>query len=242
MVRIFMLGLGILWITAVGLSCGGPNEEPARVLPEPELSELVQRSAQLLVEGGSFHFELQDVDGRTIVAPGLYLVRASGDVAIPRAIRVVMTVGVDNVSSVLEMELRVVDSDGFVADPISGRWRRVDAAGLPVNFVALEQTIRTIVTQVGGLRDGGLESGSGQPQRRISGNVSPAVFGSLFSGALTPSTTPIEIEMSIGVDDALLSHVEIKGAILASDLASARRTLLLSKYGLTVDVGAPPGV
>ena len=232
--------LAIIWCIAFAVACDRPGTLDSKTLTEADLVGIVQRSAQNLIEGGSFHFDLQDVDGRTAVAPGLYLVRASGDVAIPRAISVVMTVGVD--VGVLEMELRVVDGDGFVADPFSGRWRRVDAAELPVNFVALEQTISMIVTQVSGLRDGGLGSGSGQPQRRINGNVSPAVFGNLFSGALTASTTPIEIEMSIGVDDALLSRVDIKGAVLSSDLASARRTLLLSNYGLTVDVAAPPGV
>ncbi len=240
LVRLLVVGL----VAAIGGSCIQRENEPTvRATPTgEELSALVEASAMALVEQENFHFELEDLEGSTLLSPELELVWARGDVQPPAAARGYLGLAAAGAPTApLETEVRVIDGEAFATNPLSGTWSRAQATELPVNLDGLADTIRMLMTGVGSLEYGGTRpAGSGEGDV-VRGTIPASAFRALFDGALKDPAAEVRVEVTIAQRDGLPREIVIDGRLLHTDAAEAQRVLRLTRYGDAEEFGVPPG-
>ncbi|MCY4639056.1 MAG: LppX_LprAFG lipoprotein [Chloroflexi bacterium] len=219
-------------LAAVAGSCGGDGGEPAG-LAAIDAQALLGRAADRMEQLESFRFDLTHENGATVIARGLLMERARGEVVGSDRLRAEVRARAGPLA--VDIEIRIVGEQGWMTNPLTGRWEREDL------------TLASIFDPVGGVtalmraasdaRVVARESIEGADYYRVEATVDSADLGLLIPGAEAGRTLPAQALVS--VEDATVRRVEIRGAASALEAEEIVRRLEISDVGGEFSIEAP---
>jgi LppX/LprAFG-like lipoprotein len=225
------------WLAGVLLSsallvaaCGGDDEEIDTT--DVDVEALLLASAERMEEETAFHFELELENGRVQIVRGINVERAEGDVA--AADRVQFKVEARVGPLLAELELIVLPDEGWITNPLTGRWERerIDID----QFFDPADGITAVMRSITDAEVTGSETIDGVATYRVEATIDSellTLFGNPQSGV------ELELRAWIGVDDPLVHRIEVVGGVLAREEDDLIRRLNLSQFGADFDIKAP---
>ena len=226
LILLVAIGLGLLSVAA----CDGGSEVDAG---DTDPAELMDRATARMGETQAFHFVLEHERGSTVIVRGLAVERAEGDVEGSERLRADLTASAGPIN--VEVSVVVIDGDGWITNPVTGRWER---ESLRISDIFDPATgMAAIVQAIDTPRITGAERIDGTECYRVEAMVDSAALTSLVPGAR--AGTSVAVTAWIGVDDPLLHRVELAGPVSPTDTDDVVRRVTLSRFG-DVDPIAPP--
>ena len=219
-------------LAAVACSCGGGGDETTE-LSVVDARALLLSAADRMEGVESFRFDLTHENGATEIARGLRMERARGEVIGSERLRAEVRARAGPLA--VDVEIRIVDGEGWMTNPLTGRWEREDL------------TLESIFDPVGGVtalmraasdpRLVGRESVDGVDFYRVEAGVASDDLGLLVPGAEAGRT--LVAEALVGVDDPVVRRGLIRGAASAAEDAALVRRLEISGVGEDCAIEAP---
>jgi len=221
-----VVALAVLALAACGDS--GPDVDTSNV----DVEALLTAAADRMDAVDSFRFELEHENGTASIVRGLQMVRASGDVE--GADRMHLQVDVKAGPLNAEIEIIVLPDEGWITNPLTGRWERetIDVA----TFFDPAEGVTGLMRSLDGATVAGAETIDGVDSYRVEAKVKSDLM-TLFGNASEGET--IALKAWIGIDDPLVYRVEAVGAIVTGEPDDLVRRLTLTNFGESFDIQAP---
>lgn len=218
-------------LVAVALAgCGGGGTTAA---PKPEA--IVAKAVAATAKQRSFHFKLT-VDNPAASSSGLSLTRAEGDVIVPDRVKADIAGTYSGIP--LTSKIVFTGPEQFLLNPLSGSWQRFTTKTSPIGFFSPATGVLKAVKGATGLSLAGTETVGGVDTYKLVGKVGArSVTGFLGN---PPSDLQADAEIFVGKDDSLLRELKLTGPIAAGEPSGIARTVVLSRYGESVTIEAPP--
>ena len=224
---------------------------PMRASGNEEATQLLQTAAAAMAELTSFHFEMEPVDGRSMILDNLELRRVVGDVLRPDSFRATITARL----AVVDVDVDVVSVGGavWVTDPTKpGKaWQQVATGGERSDGAAFTDLInpdRLFLAAISLIDEpviDGMEEIDGQECTVVTGSFEPRRLQELASPVAgdpgTPSLLidePVFLTAWIAGDGRVL-RIEEEGPVTASDSNDVIRAITLSAFDAPVEITAP---
>lgn len=227
------LGMAGALALLAAVACSGGGDAETTELAVVDARALLLSAADRMEEVESFRFDLTHENGATEIARGLLMERARGEVVGSERLRAEVRARAGPLA--VDVEIRIVDGEGWMTNPLTGRWEREDL------------TLESIFDPVGGVtalmraasdpRLVGRESVDGVAVYRVEAGVESGDLGLLVPGAEAGRT--LVAQALVGVDDPVVRRVEIRGAASAGEDEEIVRRLEISAVGEDFAIEAP---
>ena len=209
-----------------------PSHTPT---PTPSAPSVLERSAHRMTSLESLTFSLEHVEGVTTLLPGLDMRHVEGRVALPDRFQLTLEAEATGFSAFVQIEVIVLGDEGYMTDPITGRWRRVSPEILPFNFADLGNTLSAIVMSIDAPSFVTTQAQVGMWQ--IRGTVSSDNLRTLAPTAA--SGLEVGLEVWIDRDMALVRKAQIEGPIISTDPSNIIRLLTFDRFDEPVEISPP---
>ena len=218
-----------LLLTAVLVACGDGDEVDT---DEVDVAALLLASADRMEEEPAFHFELEIENGRVQIVRGINIERAEGDIAAADRVHFLVEARVGPLLA--KIELIVLPDEGWITDPITGRWEREDVdVG---QFFDPADGITAVMRTITDAEITGTESIDGIQTYRLESTIASellTLFGNPQSGV------ELQLRAWVGIDDPLVYRIEVVGGVMAREEDDLIRRLNLSQFGADFDIQPP---
>jgi lipoprotein LprG len=229
------LALVAAGVAALAGACGGPSTPTGSGAGSVAL---LQRAKTTFDQTSSFHIKLTSAD---VSGSGIVLEGATGDAVRPNGFSGVLTVA----ESGLPIQIPVVSMGGtfYVQLPLTSGYQTADPSQYgfadPGKLLDPSTGVSTLLTSVQDPVAGGSMRLSGESLQEVSGTEPGAKVKALLTDA-NPSQ-PVAVTFAIDpAESDQLRQVVLTGPLVQSGQNSTY-TLLLTGYGESVSVTAPPG-
>ncbi len=212
------------------VACGGGDSDVDT--SEVDVAALLLASADRMEQEPAFHFELEMENGRIQIVRGINIERAEGNIA--AADRVYFNVEARVGPLLAELEIIVLPDEGWITNPLTGRWEREDID--VAQFFDPTDGITAVMRAITDAEITGTETIDGIPTYRVESTVDSSLltlFGNPQSGV------PLQLKSWIGIDDPLVYRIEVVGGVMAREEADLIRRLNLSQFGADFDIQPP---
>ena len=207
-------------------ACNGDDGATEDVDP----AALLDSAATRLETVESFHFVIEFEDGAAEIVRGLAMERAEGNVVVPDEIDARVNASVGPVNA--EIGIIVADGQGYLTNPLTGRWEEEDISVADV--FDLQTGVTSIMRSAQEPEVTGSESIDGVSTYRVEATL-PSSELSLIPGVRQSQT--LEATAWLGVDDPLVHRVRIVGAMFDENESTV--TLDLSDFDQPVEIEPP---
>jgi len=224
--RALLLG-AVLCLFLVG--CGGGDEEPSL-----SAQEIVDRAVEATGEVGSFHFAL-DFGDVPLAGSGLRIAKAEGDVVVPDRVRASFSGSFGGIG--LESELVIIGGDGFLKDPLTGRWRMLEIGTSPLDYFDPASGVLAVMRSIDDLELAGSDEVGGIEAYRLTGTASARDVSPLL--AVPPSDLRVPVELWVGKVDFLLRILRVSGPVAEGEPSDVVRTVDVSGFDEPVEIEKP---
>ncbi len=208
-------------------ACGGGDGVDTS---DVDAAALLERAATRMEQADTFHFELEFAGGGVEITRGLRMESAEGDIAGAARTRMELRASLGSLN--FEIGIVTIDGEGWITNPLTGRWEREDISlggvfDLSTGVTALMRSATE--PHVAG-------------SERIGGRDVYRVEAALDSDGVTllpglRGGESLRATAWIGVDDPLVDRIELGGALFSAD--DGRVRLELTRYGEPVEIVAP---
>jgi hypothetical protein len=207
---------------------GGPDIDTTDV----DVDALLASAADRMDEVGSFRFELEHENGTASIVRGLQMVSAEGDVQSADTMRLKVEAKAGPLSA--ELEMIVLPGEGWITNPITGRWERED---IDVSeFFDPAEGVTGLMRSITNPTIAGADTINGVDAYRVEAEVESDIL-TLFGVPREGAT--VHLKAWIGVDDPLVYRIEAVGGIVEGEPDNLVRRLDLSDFGAQFDIQAP---
>lgn len=209
----------------VGSSSNAPDLPPAQV---------IEKAAPAMQEASSFHFGL-DTSKLVKPLPGIFLSKASGDVAKPDKLSADVTATYFGITVNIKA---VVDGDKqYMTDPTSGAWQSTGLAIDVKQYFNPSKGVTDILGSIKNLASDGKESVDNTENYRLTGSVPTSALKALSTEVT--AQTDLTTTLWIGKSDYLLRRVRLQGPLATGEPADIVRTINFSNYNKPVKIETP---
>jgi len=191
---------------------------------------LLDSAATRLESVESFHFVIEFEDGSAEIVRGLAMERAEGNVVVPDEIDAQVNASVGPINA--EIGIIVADGQGYLTNPLTGRWEQEDISVADV--FDLQTGVTSIMRSAQDPEVTGSENVDGVSTYRVEATL-PSSELSLIPGVRQNQT--LDATAWIGVDDPLVHRVRIVGAMFDENESTV--TLDLSDFDQPVEIEPP---
>jgi hypothetical protein len=139
--------------------------------------------------------------------------------------------------ALIDIDLIALVGTHYVRYPLSPSWVEMKPEDSPLTKLNLADAPVQILDKVTSASCTGIEKRQGQKTYHITGQVSKEAIEGV---AGTVSTAEVfDTDLWIGVKDSLLYEVDVTGPMTTEEAPGTWRSIVLSKLGIAVDIGAP---
>ena len=213
-------------------ACGGDGGETAE-LAAIDAQALLGRAADRMEQFESFRFALTHERGATVIARGLQMESARGEVVGSEDIRAEVRARAGPLA--VDVELRIVGGEGWITNPLTGRWEREDLTLASIFDPA--GGVTALMRAASDARVAARESIGGVEHYRVEATVESADLALLVPGA--EAGRKLAAEALVTVEGAIVSRVEIRGAASALEDDEIVRRLEISDIDGDFSIEAP---
>ncbi len=210
-----------------------PMPSPTPVNPKAELMRTVER----LLKMESVVFVLEQTVGTTVLSPGIEMNRAYGTVIVPEKFDVTVEAQVANLY--IELGMASIDGVFYMTNPLTGQWTVVLPEAIPINLLAIGNTLAGIVQSVQSPDLLAATVLDGIDVYHIRGGLRSEDLRELVPGADDGYTVMLEIWMER--HSGTLRKATITGQVTDSDVPNAMRVLTLDNINQSATIEPPPG-
>jgi LppX_LprAFG lipoprotein len=218
-----------LLLAAVLLSVPGCGGGATQADPNAVLSGSVTKMKQ--VTGFHVVYEVHK-PSNTKPGSGLEIVRITGDVNAAGDMKAAIDVTQDAVPLTLNF-VQVGDTQYLQM----GTWQTIPVESSPVGKLSLGKDTVAILQQVAGAAYVGQDTKGGAKCYHVTGSVAAEAVKAIAQSV--DVTTPFPADLWIGVSDGYIYEVDIHGPATADEPAGTWRSIILSKFNVSVDIKAP---
>ena len=221
----------------VSASCVSTPDSTVTQPPTQDAQALLRRAASRMLALESLSFVLEHQAGSTELFPGVGMTKATGVVDIPDKFSISLEAQMAKPRAYVELSAIRVGDRAYMTDLITGRWRQVELATVPVNLGNLGETLADIVAAVQSPESVGVETLAGYKTVRIRGQILSQELAQLIPRAAQGFNVGLDLwgEASQG----LVVQALITGRVMATDVAEAARLLTFDGFDDPVDIGPP---
>ena len=232
----WVLGVPV-WVLAAGCSPAATATPTPTPLPLIDPAEALQRAVTQVLALKSAAFTLEHQIGTTTLFPGLEMSKASGVVDIPEKFSLKVEAQSEFPRSYVEINIVAIGDQAYMTDFVTGQWREVPLASLPVSLGGLGRTLADIIEAVDSPQLAGAEQLRGRDAWRVTGRVRSQDLAPLVPGAA--DDLDVALELWLDQRDGLLLQALITGAVVPTDVPDAVRLLVLDHFNAPVDITPP---
>ena len=218
----------------LALAACGISDPVATPVPTAELlseAEVLGRSADLMSDLETFHFEMTHEVGTTAFLPGLDVEETTGDVQPPDRLYAEFSGLFGNIP--INAKLIAIGKVNYMTNPLTGEWLEIDANVSPIEFFNPKEGISSVIAEV----NEAVFYGSDPDVYRIAGNVPASSLRALLGTTLDDGV--VGIEMEIDAETFYLSQAKFIGPVTPSDDPDTVRIVKLSRFNEPVTIEAP---
>ena len=228
-----------MWLTLllVSASCVSTPDPAVTSKPPPNAQALLRKATSRMLALESLSFVLEHQSGSTELFPGVEMTKAIGVVDIPDKFSISVEAQMARPRVYIELNAISVGDQAYMTDLITGRWRQVDLATLPVNLGNLGKTLANIAAAVQSPETVGGETLAGYKTARIRGQIQSQELAELIPGAALGFN--VGLDLWVEESQGLLVQALITGQVMATDVPEAARLLTLDGFDAPVDIGPP---
>lgn len=197
----------------------------------------MEQAVDQLLALESAAFNLEHLEGSTVLVPGVLMTKASGEVSIPGRFRVTVEAESQFPRSYIEISIITIEDTSYMTDIFSGRWKQVPTESLPFNLSGLGQTLAEIVDAVQRPRAVRVERLNDLDTIYLTGEIASQDLSGLVPGA--GEGFPVVLDLWLE-RNGLLRQVDIIGRVVPTDDVNTVRRLTLDDINQPVDIN-PPG-
>jgi len=219
--------LGLTWLAA---ACDG-DDSPDIDVSKVDAGVLLEGAAARIESLETFHFDLEFSGGAADILGGVRMRDAEGDFAGIDSFQAALHASVGPINA--DLEVRNVNGEGWLTNPLTGRWEQQDIS------VAEVFDISTGVTAL--MRS--VQDPTVTRAERLGGVDVYRVEAQLASDELTliPGARKgerLDAVAWIGVDDTLVRRIEVSGRLFSANEVGTV-TVRLSRFDEPVTIEAP---
>ena len=219
-----VLLLAALALFLLGCGGGGTQADPNAVL---------SGSAAKMKQVTGFHV-VYEVHKPSNAKPGsgLEIARVTGDVNAAGDMKAAIDVTQGGVP--LTLSFVQVGETQYLQ---MGQWQTIPVESSPVGKLSLGRDTVAILHQVTGATYEGQDTKGGAKCYHVTGSVAAEAVKAIAQSV--DVTTPFPADLWIGVGDGYIYEVDIHGPATADEPTGTWRSIILSKFNVTVDIKAP---
>ncbi len=222
-------GLALLALVVAACGGGGDDED----LDAIDAVALLERAAERMERVESFRFRLTHENGATEIARGLEMESAEGEVAGEGRLRAEIRASAGPLT--VDVEIRILGDEGWITNPLTGRWEREDLS--LDSFFDPARGVTALVRSARAPRVARRDTIAGVAVYRVDAVVESGDLELLAPGAM--SGRLLDAQAWIGVDDPIVYRVEVRGAASRSEDDDLVRRLDLSDVDEELTIEAP---
>jgi hypothetical protein len=218
-------------IALIGAACGPPP--PRELTPR----EVLDRAADAADKINSAHFALEQQNGTILLASGVQVANAEGDVQRPDRLQMKFTLRLAGFAA--EAQMVAIGSELFLTNPLTGQWQLAPASTVAPRVLDQQRGVSSLLRKMTDLKKVGNsnEGLEGVQTQHLKGVVTAAAFSDMTGGQTIVDSVPGDVW--IGVDDFLVRQVRLEGPVGVGDTAATVRLLKLSRFDQPVSIERP---
>ena len=197
----------------------------------------MSQAVEQLLALESASFSLDNLEGSTMLVPGVLMTKVYGEVSIPDRFSVTVEAESEFPKSYIEISIITIEDTAYMTDILSGRWNQISPDSLPFNLLGLGQTLADIVDVVQEPQVLGQERLRGVDTLHIKGQIASEDLSELVPGA--GQGFPVKLELWLDRDQGLLQQVLILGRVVPTDDKNTERELTLQDINQSVVISPP---
>jgi hypothetical protein len=198
--------------------------------------EVIARASQQMAGVSSFHFVLEHEGAGTLLAAGLEMQQAVGDVARPDRLRA--TINGTALGMQVQVEVVLIGDTVYMTNPLPpGNWQSSPTGLSPVGFFDPQTGVAALLKEVAGLTPLGEAEVDGVPAYHLSGKVPTSALESITGSSLTGAE--VEVELWVGKEDLYLLQAKITGQITPTEGTGMVRWLRFSQFNREISIEPP---
>jgi len=217
------------------IACGGGDDSAAKGQDAPQI---LQRSAGEVAKLTTFHFRLDHENGSTPLPLNLpisiQLVSAEGDVAVPDRLSADVKAKAASISA--NVKVIGVGDKTWMTNFFSGSWQQLPGASIK-DVADPAALVSAIVGQLSDVTIDGMDKVDGVESYRLTGKIDAGALALALPTA--EAGRSLDVQVWIGVDDALPRRARIRGAMAEGESSDIVRQIDLSKFGVPVTIQPP---
>ena len=229
----------LIGILALAAACGSTytTTQPATSDTGESTQEILRRGAARMLVLRSAGFKMEHIQGSTTLFPGLEMEMVSGSVDIPNSFRLHVEAVSTSPRSFVPIDVVATPEGAFMTDFVTREWQAIAPEVLPFQFGDLGRTLADIITAVRAPSLLGTERIQGRTAYHIEGHMSSEDLKGLIPSA--GQGFIVGMELWLGMDDAVLSQVLVKGKIVPTDDNDTERLLTIHDIDVPVEITLP---
>jgi hypothetical protein len=197
--------------------------------------ELLDKAADAADQVNTAHFSLEQQNGSVVVASGVQVTNAEGDVQRPDRLQMKFTLRLGTLSA--ESQLIAVGSELFLTNPLTGQWQPAPPAATAPRVLDKDGGVGSLLRKVTDPQKIAIETLDGAQTQHLKGDVPGSAFTAMTGAPATVNSVAGEIW--VGTDDVLPHQVRLTGPVTTADTPATVRILKLSKFNQPVSIEPP---
>ena len=226
-----------LLLVGLFVACGSENPtQPPDEAAGIDAQLAIEQAVDRLLSLESAAFNLEHLEGSTVLVPGVLMTKASGEVSVPDRFRVTVEAESEFPRSYIEISIITIENTSYMTDVFSGGWSQVPTESLPFNLSGLGKTLAEIVAAVQQPRAIRAERLNDVDTLYITGGIASQDLSGLVPRA--GDDFPVILDLWLE-KNGLLRQVDIIGRVVPTDDADTVRRLTLDDINQPVDINHP---